>query len=211
MIPALILAAALHLANGHGPCVAPATQSDRITCGDAELRALAKASLIVGADIARTRHQPLWVVAEDGWPAKVEACASRDCIEDAYSVHLGILSESEPLHLPGAVWRSAPTQAPRGWALLATQALGEGWYLYWLDVGFSQGTRADPQPDRTGHAIGVVHMDRGKGVTGDDAAGLRFETTRRGDWRVIQVGECACGHLIRLDGLYAQRPRKARP
>lgn len=204
MLSLLLLAAALHAQPDPAFCRDPTLPAERIVCADPKLRAKAKAAIKIATDIAAAEHVPWYAVGEQDWPERLDRCLTAECVDDAYDRRIGDLYEEHLVRLRGAQRFRAPSR-PGAWKSLTFYSLGDGWALYEVSAGFAQGTRDDPQPDRTGRAVGVARLVDGRASVGDASQGLRFEQLGRSAWRVTQIGECGCGHLVRLDGVYRAR------
>jgi hypothetical protein len=144
------------------------------------------------------------------WRRRAEACGTLACARQAYADGLGEIVElyyqGQPVPVRGATTFEA-SAGPGAWQNLLTLDVGEGWTFFWIDAGFTSGPRDLPQ-DRTGFATGLVRITEGRASWRDeDGNGVDLQRVR-GAWRVTQVGECLCGHLVRLDGLYRPSHRR---
>jgi len=201
---ALVLAAALNTAPQPTFCGRPQSRADGIICADAELRALALASVRVSLDVAASHHIEWYAVGSLEWPAALDDCATAECVRAAYEERLSDLFEQYEVRLPRA-HHYRGSAGKHGWSGMIVDDLGGGWALIWMQAGYNNSRPDNPQPDTTCSAVGVTQIIEGKAHLGEPSGGLQLERIGASQWKVTPTGAFDCGNRVHLDGIYRRR------
>ena len=209
---AVLAAAVIHGLPLPQYCAQPPTTADAIACADPELRALAKTSILLGWKRAAATGQLEETGGDRNWPASLDKCATAPCVREAFLDHIETLVEEGPDPPGGRRYQGFQTKVYGQEMTLID--LGEGWTFFRLD-GWYHPVPSDWNTYHSGGDHGVVRFVDGEASTGDATQGLKFKQLNARTWHVTQIGNCPCGNLVRLDGLYRMEelrtPRRGKP
>jgi len=207
-------------------CTGSLSPTEALICGDSELSAYDRAMAFAYSHKWQPDH-PDWA-DQKAWLVRRDACGRRrGCVLDLYRAWIGgiaapdyygaslsrigdVPADGSDLML-GSLQSSSGKVAPLGDSGdLSIRAVGGGWYLFKATAAHFY----DPDDGRganvsTSEAMGLVHLDKGKGVFTEDPempkpCAVAFTKLPNGKWQLKENGNCS-GVGSTLSGTYAKQ------